>query len=114
MTHSPADVQEWVVALFAEARRDLVFLWNITNGSFGGGNVRPDDETLESVVSGLVTRGCTVGFGDPDSSSWRVPAELRVPNEQLPRQILRFLEENRAENEFLVFAVRDVFGGTGA
>ncbi|MDI1272944.1 hypothetical protein [Polaromonas sp.] len=113
MTHAPADVQEWVAALFAEAGRDLIFLWNITNGSLGGGNVKPDAETLEAVVSGLVTRGCSVGFGDPDSSTWGVPAELRVPNEQLADEILHFLAANRAEYEFLVFAVRDVFGGTG-
>ena len=80
--HSSTAQQEqaWVQALANEARRDLVFLWHITEGRFG----RPSYESselhklVERVASALVDYGCMVGFGDPDSVNWRVPSELAI------------------------------------
>jgi hypothetical protein len=106
MTHTPAELDAWVESLVAEARLDLVFLWNIAKGSFGGSNKAPDEEALEAVVGRLIANGCSVGFGDPDSASWRVPGELRVAAVEVPGAILRLWRENRSENEFLVFAIR--------
>lgn len=107
MTHTPEQIENWVADLVDEARRDLVFLWNIARGSFGGLQVAPDRGTFEKVIVGLVTSGCLVGFGDPSSSNWSVPSELQVPREQLPAAVIHFWEANRKENEFIAFALRE-------
>ena len=107
MTHTPAELDVWMNSLVAEAERDLVFLWNITKGNFSGAGKAPDEEALEAVLRRLLMSGCSVGFGDPDSENWRVPSELSVPREDLPRTIRGLWRDNPGENEFLVFAIRD-------
>lgn len=107
MTHTPVQIESWVAALLNEARRDLVFLWNIQRGSFGGLNVTPDKQVLVQVIEALVTNGCLVGFGDPSASNWSVPPELQVPREQLSEAILHFWEGNPKENEFITFVLRE-------
>lgn len=110
MTHTPAHIESWIENLLEEASRDLVFLWNIQNGSFGGLRVAPDKKTLERVIEGLVKGGCLIGFGDPSFSTWSVPLEIQVPRELLPVAIIQFWETNPKENEFIAFARRDTIG----
>ncbi len=110
MTHTPADIESWIEDLLEEASRDLVFLWNIQNGSFGGLRVAPDKKTLERVIEGLVNGGCLVGFGDPSLPTWSVPPEIQVPRERLSAAIIEFWEANPKENEFMTFARRESIG----
>ncbi len=105
-SHAPVELDAWSVSLVAEAQRDLVFLWNITKGSFGGLGRAPDEVTLRAVVERLVKCGCSIGFGNPDSEDWKVPLELRVPHEKLASSILDLWHENPEQNGFLVFALR--------
>ena len=110
--NSPVPLSErertWVGALADEARRDLVFLWHITGGSFGGpvyeASERP--EALERVASALVHLGCIVGFGNPYTESWQVPIELEVKSESKGRRIAELWREDANAFEFLVFALR--------
>ncbi|WP_146097307.1 hypothetical protein [Rhodoferax sp. TS-BS-61-7] len=106
MTHTPAEVDEWTQELLDEALRDLVFLWNIRKGDFSELHRPPDEETIEAVLSGLVRGGCVVGFGDPGTSSWTVPSELKVSRENLPQAVLNFCMKNPSGDEFLVFTRR--------
>ena len=106
MTHTPEQIESWIADLVNEAQRDLVFLWNIQRGSFGGVGVAPDSCTLEKVIEGLVSSGCSVGFGDPSFSSWTVPSELQVPREHLPAVVIHLWEANRDENGCITFALR--------
>jgi hypothetical protein len=110
MTHTPAQIETWVAELLNEAERDLVFLWNIQRGSFGGLGFAPDKPTLAKVIEGLVTGGCTVSFGDPSFSKWIVPPELEVSSERLPATIIQFWEANPKANEFITFALRESKG----
>jgi hypothetical protein len=106
MTHTPEQIETWLAHLLNEARRDLVFLWNIQRGSFGGAGVAPDKKTLGKVIEGLVMGGCMVGFGDPSFSNWSVPSELQVPREHLSAAIIQFWEASPKKNEFVTFALR--------
>ncbi|MDZ7920214.1 hypothetical protein [Rhodoferax sp.] len=70
----------WVDHLLVEARRDLVFLWHIIQGKFGG-RIIPAAElpsTLERIVESLLEKGCTVGFGNPDSPEWTLNSGPRL------------------------------------
>ncbi len=107
MTHSPSQIEIWISELLDEAKRDLVFLWNIQRGSYGGLLVAPDKKTLERVIEGLVRGGCLVGFGDPSFPTWNVPPELQVSRERLPAAIVQLWEANPKENEFITFVRRE-------
>ncbi|MBX9899918.1 MAG: hypothetical protein K2Y28_03955 [Burkholderiaceae bacterium] len=90
-----------------EARRDLVFFWNIQRGNYGGSRVAPDKKTLEKVVEGLVTGNCLVGFGDPSFPTWNAPPELQVSRDRLSAAVIQFCELNQKESEFITFAKRE-------
>ena len=107
MTHSHDEIESWVQALVREAGRDIVFLWNIEKGSFGGSGKRPDATTLKQVIAGLVRHGCMVGFGDPSLEGWQVPPELNVAPDDLPDRIIALRKQKPADYEFVVFALRD-------
>jgi hypothetical protein len=106
MTHTPSQIEIWIADLLDEAKRDIVFLWNIQRGSYGGLFVAPDKKTLEKVIEGLVRGGCLVGFGDPSFPTWSVPSDLQVSRELLPTAIVQFWEANPKQNEFITFALR--------
>jgi hypothetical protein len=106
MTHTPAQLETWVAELLREAERDLVFLWHIQGGRFGGLNISPDRQTFAKIVERLVAGGCKVGFGDPSFSKWIVPPELQVASDRLPQAIIELWEANPKENEFITFAIR--------
>lgn len=101
---------EWIENLLAEARRDVVYVFNITQGAYGGPKPMPSEAELpgliEQVAEALLQRGCVVGFGDPDSNKWRVPNELHVPFEHKPSAISRSWVKSPEEFQFLVFALR--------
>ena len=103
--------QAWVDVLANEAHRDLVFLWHITGGRFGGPSYQPSElpEAIERISSALVRCGCLVGFGDPGTQSWRVPAELEVDSESKGRRIAALWCKDPTALEFLVFAQRDPY-----
>ena len=108
--HSSTAQQEqaWVQALANEARRDLVFLWHITEGRFG----RPSYESselhklVERVASALLDYDCIVGFGDPDSVNWRVPSELAIASAEKGKCIAHLWQSEPDAYQFLVFALR--------
>ena len=110
MKSVPDELADWVEALVCEARRDLVFLWHIEQGRIGGAGNMIDESTVLMVIEALLERGCNVGFGDPDSLSWRIPPQLRGPSLQLAHAIVALRQAQPSEYEFLVFAVRDNFG----
>jgi hypothetical protein len=89
----------------------MVFVFNITQGAFGGPRPMPVEEALagllDQVAQDLLQGGCVVGFGDIDSGAWRVPVELDVPTEQQPSTISRLWVERPEEFKFLVFALRE-------
>lgn len=98
----------WVEALVREAKRDLVFLWHITQGRFGGPvfSLTQVPAVLERVSSALIRRGCIVGYGDPDSPEWRVPTELEIEPANKGAVLGRLWATTPNEYEFLVFALR--------
>jgi len=99
----------WVSALADEARRDLVFLWHIAEGRFGGPTYQASERTeaLERVASALVLLGCIVGFGDPGTDRWQIPIELEVNSKSKGKRIAELWREDSNAFEFLVFALRD-------
>ena len=103
-----ADSEEnWIRGLIKEAERDLVFLWNITTGSFGGRKYVADEllSVIERVANALIESGCKVGFGDPDDESWRAATD--VLSTQNPGAEIAERWRTKPENvEFLVFALR--------
>ena len=101
--------QAWVQRLANEARRDLVFLWHITGGRFGGPSYQASElpAALERVASGLIECGCLVGFGDPDSEGWQVPTELSASAENRGQRISDMWRQDPDGFQFLVFALRD-------
>jgi hypothetical protein len=100
--------EEWIRNLIHESGRDLLFVWNITTGSFGGPSTASVafPAAQRNAIAALVAAGCKVGFGDPDSESWRVPNEVLTDGEPDARKILQLLAEQAKEYEFLVFARR--------
>jgi len=101
----------WVSSLLAEAQLDVVFVFNITQGAFGGPRPMPSEAALpgllEQVAQALLLGGCVVGFGDPDSATWGVPIELEVPMERQPSAIAHAWAERPEEFKFLAFALRE-------
>jgi hypothetical protein len=101
---------EWFRELLAEATRDLVFVFNIASGSFGGPTPPPAQmevpALLERAAAALLGSGCAVGFGDPDTGEWVVPERLQVLPDQRPAAISSFYAECPDEAQFLAFAHR--------
>jgi hypothetical protein len=110
MTSSAYDEAQWVQTLLAEAKRDLVFVFNIASGAFGGPRPAPAQGEvpglLERVAAALLERGCIVGLGNPDTDDWVLPERLRVAPGRLPATIASFYAECPDEARFLVFAHR--------
>lgn len=98
----------WIDVLAREAERDLVFLWHITGGRLGGTKPQPDQvlATLARVSDGLLTHGCVVGFGNPDSPDWHELPELQGLIGPKGKVIAELWNANPAAYEFLVFALR--------
>ena len=107
-TATSLDEEEWIRNLIRESERDLVFVWNITAGSFGGPSTASPNfvDARESAISALVAADCKVGFGDPDSDDWRVPEEILIGAKPDATKISRLLNAQPHEYEFLVFALR--------
>ncbi|WP_374588789.1 hypothetical protein [Ideonella dechloratans] len=103
---STFDESEWIKALVTEAERDVVFVFNIAAGAFGGPTPDVATPLVASIGQALIEHGCIAGFGDPDSPEWQVPVQLQVHHEQLPRVISTLLKEHPDEFEFLAFARR--------
>lgn len=108
MNNEYANLEEsWIADLLQEAERDVVFLWHIADCRYGG----PKYSALElpgavvRVTNELITRGCVVGFGDPDSSEWK-PSDELLALENPGNAIAAGWFEDRHNYEFLVFAVR--------
>lgn len=102
--------EAWIDDLLAEARRDLVFIFNITNGGFGGPKPMPPRHAipalLERVCEGLLRGGCQVGFGDPDLDGWRVPDEICDAGMPTAERIVRMWSDDPGHYEFLTFSLR--------
>lgn len=109
MTNGAFNETEWMQQLIAEAKRDVVFAFNIAAGAFGGPRPPVANDVpilLERVAAALVEAGCVVGFGSPDTNKWVVPERLQVAPEHLASSIGRFYAEDPSEAKFLVFAHR--------
>jgi hypothetical protein len=104
----PAEKTAWFTALAHEAKRDLVFAWNIGRGSFV--DIKEAEEVLPGLfveaAEHLLAEGCKVGFGDPDSDDWRDLPTLSMANDERAKFVAEMWESNRQEYEFLVFAIR--------
>jgi hypothetical protein len=105
------DEAAWVKSLVAEAERDLVFVFNIAAGAFGGPKPAPSDQEvpalIERISTGLIAAGCTVGFGDPSTGTWSEAEALRgLPVEQLPMAIAKYYKAAKDEAESLTFFIR--------
>ncbi|MDP2018509.1 hypothetical protein [Hydrogenophaga sp.] len=101
--------EAWAALLLAEARRDLVFVFHIAGGAFGGPKDMSSEDlpaAIERMARALVKAGCIVGFGDPDSPSWNVPANLEVPRSELPVTISRLWSQDPETHRFIAFALR--------
>jgi len=99
--------QEWIRSLICEAERDLVFLWHVAAAKFGGpaytSEVLP--LVIERVTTALISSGCTVGFGDPDSKTWLADTDLFKAENPGAMIAARWLADPR-DVEFMVFALR--------
>jgi hypothetical protein len=107
MTNADRLERQWIGALVREAERDLVFLWHVTTGAFGG-RAYPSEElplVIARVATALIKSGCKVGFGNPDGDAWQADTDLL--NVENPGLIIaaRWLA-NPKDVEFLVFALR--------
>jgi hypothetical protein len=108
MNNEYANLEEsWIADLLQESERDLIFLWHIAGGQYGGPKYSELElpGALERVTNELITRGCDVGFGDPGSSTWKPSAEL-LALENPGKAIAAGWFEDRHNYEFLVFSVR--------
>jgi hypothetical protein len=110
MTASVFDQAKWEQALLAEAKRDLVFVFNIAAGAFGGPRPAPTQAEvpalLQRVATSLLAEGCVVGFGNPSTTEFSVPKELQVVPERLAEGVARFYAIDPEKAKFLVFAHR--------
>jgi hypothetical protein len=100
--------EDWVGNLVLESKRDLVFLWHITNGRFGGpSSSNPEFPSIRNqAISALLAAGCKVGFGEPESVEWRVPEEILIDGKANASKIMEASTAHPKEYEFLVFAIR--------
>lgn len=107
MTDEDSIEEKWIGSLIQEAERDLVFLWHITAGSFGGPKYASDELPLvvARVAKALIESGCKVGFGDPDDNSWRAATDV-LSAEDPGAGIAERWRVNPDSVEFLVFARR--------
>lgn len=110
MTHADSE-EEWFSWLIHEAERDLVFLWHITNGSFGGRRYVGDDRSLvvARAATALINAGCKVGSGDPDNKSWQDATDI-LGAENPGAEIAERWRVNPDNVEFLTFARRRTRG----
>lgn len=106
MTDTDRIEEEWIRSLIGEAERDLVFLWHITSGSFGGRTYANDELplVLARVATALIESGCKVGFGNPDDKGWQAIDVLNAENPGA--EIAARWRVNPKDVEFLVFARR--------
>ena len=110
-----ADVEEeWIRSLIDEAGDDLVFLWHITGGRFGGRKYASDELPLvvARVAAALIESGCKVGFGNPDDKNWLVATDI-LGAENPGVEIAETWRVDPGKVEFLVFARRRVRGDRG-
>ena len=100
--------EDWVGNLVLESKRDLVFLWHITSGRFGGPSPSNPEFPLMLIqaISALLSAGCQVGFGDPDSLEWSVPDEILIDGKTSASRIVELSAEHPLKYEFLVFSIR--------
>jgi hypothetical protein len=107
MTHSAFDQAKWEQALLAEAKRDLVFVFNIAAGAFGGPRPVPTEAEipvlLQRVATSLLAEGCVAGFGNASTKDISVPKELQVAPGRLAESVARFYESEPKKAKFLVF-----------
>jgi hypothetical protein len=110
MTTGEFSHTSWEDALIAEARRDVVFVFNITSCAFGGPRPTPAEDDLpglvERVASALLDAGCKVGYGVPGTDDVIVPERLRVPPGRLAKDIARFYADEPEQAKFLAFVDR--------
>ncbi len=99
----------WVANLIAELKRDLVFMWHITSGSFSSTPIvaAPSSTEINNIISELVAVGAMIGFGDPDSSELLVPQEILVNGKPSASRITKLRRDAPENYEFLAFAVRN-------
>jgi hypothetical protein len=107
MTDTDRIEEEWIRSLTDEAERDLVFLWHITSGRFGGRTYASDALSLivARVSNALIDSGCKVGFGNPDDNGWQADADIlnaETPGAEIAARWL----VNPKDVELLVFARR--------
>lgn len=104
MTDTDRLEQEWITSLVCEAERDLVFLWHITTGKFGGPAYAGEELPLaiERVSGALIRSGCSVGFADPDEA-WQPDMDLLNAENPGAAIAARWLVDPK-DVEFLVFA----------
>lgn len=105
---------DWVESLVQESSRDLVFLFNITQGATSWFQ-HTDAElpsVIERVVNRLVQSGCLVSFGAPDTPSWTGIPELNCPPQSWGSRIAELWSSNPDYYRFLVFALRPVQGSS--
>jgi hypothetical protein len=107
MTYTDQLEEEWLRSLICEAERDLVFLWHITRGSFGGPTYAENElpSAIGRVSGSLIKSGCSVGFGDPDDKTWQPETDLANAEDPGAEIAARWVADPK-EVEFLVFARR--------
>jgi hypothetical protein len=98
---------EWIRSLIKEGERDLVFLWHITSGRFGGPTYTSEELPLvvARVATAMIGSGCMVGFGNPDDEGWQAATDV-LNAEDPGAEIAARWRASPKEIEFLVFAHR--------
>jgi hypothetical protein len=97
---------EWLAELLAESKRDLVFLFNIEAGHFGGPKNLPEHDRLvqvERMIRALLNSGCVVGYGDPKMSTWSAAPGLDVAHVDLPKTIMKLWRLEPDQYKLLTF-----------
>ena len=99
--------QEWIMSLICKAERDLVFFWHVTAAKFGGPAYTSEVLPLmiARVTTALISSGCTVGFGDPDTETWQADTDLLSAENPGAMIAARWFADPR-DVEFMVFAIR--------
>ncbi|OSZ71498.1 hypothetical protein CAP37_19960 [Hydrogenophaga sp. IBVHS1] len=90
--------------MLAESKRDLVFLFNIEAGDFGGPKNLPERDRLmqvERMIRALLNSGCVVGYGDPKKSTWSAVPGLEVAHVDLPEAIMKLRRLEPEQYKFL-------------